>query len=93
MNDFAIFILTHGRPHNQDTLKALTDANYTGKVYLVVDDLDDTINEYYKLYENVVVFDKMHYVSIAETGVAEPHIKFALFARNAIEDIARDMGL
>lgn len=91
--DFAVFILTHGRPHNQDTLQTLQRAGYKGKIYLVVDDLDDTLDEYKSLYDNVLVFDKMKYVNEAETGLSQPYIKFALFARNAIEDMARDMGL
>ena len=91
--DFAIFILTHGRPHNQDTLKTLRNAGYTGKVYLIVDDLDNTQEEYQKLYEDVVVFDKMRYVVSSETGISNPHIKFALFARNFIEDYARAIKL
>ena len=92
-SDFAIFILTHGRPHNQDTLSALEKAGYTGNVYLVVDDLDETKDEYKSLYLNVLVFNKMKYVESSETGVSNPHIKFALFARNAIEDFARTMHL
>ena len=93
MNDFAIFILTHGRPHNQDTRSALRRAGYTGKIYIVLDNLDETINEYRQLYSDVIVFDKMKYVESSETGVSKPHIKFALFARNAIEDIAQEKGL
>lgn len=94
INDFAVFILTHGRPNNQHTLQALKKAGYTGKIYLVVDDLDKTIDEYKKMYgESVIVFDKMKYVAIHETGVLKPHINFASFARNAIEDMAKDMEL
>ena len=91
--DFAIFILTHGRPYNQDTLKALKKAGYTGQIYLVVDDLDCTQYEYKKLYDCVLVFDKMKYVELSETGISNPHINFAVFARNAIEDMAKDAGL
>ena len=93
MNDFAIFILTHGRPHNQDTLNTLRTSGYTGKIYLIVDDLDNTKEEYEKLYEGVIVFDKMRYVVSSETGVSNPHIKFALFARNFIEDYAKALNL
>lgn len=91
--DFAIFILTHGRPNNQDTLYALRKAGYTGEIYLVLDDLDTTQEEYRKLYDNILVFDKMKYVNSTELGVSKPHINFAVFARNAIEDFAQCMGL
>ena len=94
MNDFAVFILTHGRPYKQYTLNALRESGYTGKIYLVVDDLDKTQDKYLEFYkDSVIIFDKMHYVSVTETGVSKPHINFASFARNAIEDIAEDMKL
>lgn len=91
-DDFAIFILTHGRPNNQRTLETIRREGYTGKVYLVVDDLDKTFGEYKHLYDNVIVFDKMKYVDKTDCGLSEPKINFAVFARNAIEDIAKDMG-
>lgn len=47
-NDFAILILSHGRPDKLYTLKALEKANYTGKWYIVIDDEDETENEYRK---------------------------------------------
>lgn len=90
--DFAIFILTHGRPHNQRTVEALNESGYTGKVYLVLDDLDDTREEYCKLYNNVLVFNKYEYVSNTDTGLTKPYINFAVFARNAIEDFAKKLG-
>ena len=33
--DFAVFILTHGRPDNVITFNTLKKANYTGKIYLL----------------------------------------------------------
>ena len=38
--DFAAFILTHGRPDRVLTYKKIRDCGYTGKIYLIVDDLD-----------------------------------------------------
>ena len=34
-NNFAIFILTHGRPDNVITLESLQKANYSGKTYFI----------------------------------------------------------
>ena len=39
-NDFAVLILSHGRPNNIKTIKALENANYTGKYYIVIDNED-----------------------------------------------------
>lgn len=90
--DFAIFILTHSRPNNQLTLETIRREGYTGEVYLVVDDLDETLSQYIDHYDNVIVFDKMKYVNKTDCGIVPPKINFAVFARNAIEDIAKDMG-
>ena len=43
-DDFAAFILTHRRPDNVQTVKALAASGYTGKTYIVVDDLDPTLD-------------------------------------------------
>ena len=40
MNNFAVFILTHGRPDNVITIKTLRQSGYTGKVYFIIDNED-----------------------------------------------------
>ena len=58
-NDFAILILTHGRPNNIKTLHSLEKAGYTGKYYIIIDNEDSTKDEYLKLYgDKVIIFDK-----------------------------------
>lgn len=93
-NKFAVFILTHGRPHNQLTVKSLQDVGYTGEWYLVVDDQDDTFNEYVNVWgvDRVIVFHKDHFIRHTDVGLQVPVPKFAVFARNAIEHIATYMG-
>ena len=39
-DDFAAFILSHGRANNIKTVKALKEGNYTGKWYFLLDDED-----------------------------------------------------
>ena len=60
--DFAVFILTHGRPNNVKTLNTLNYSGYTGKIYFIVDNEDKTINEYQKNFgkEYVKIFDKKY---------------------------------
>lgn len=91
---FAVFILTHGRPNNQLTVKSLQDVGYTGEWYLVVDDQDDTFDEYVSVWgaDRVIVFHKDHFIKHTDTGLHTPVPKFAVFARNAIEFIAHSMG-
>lgn len=91
---FAIFILTHGRPHNQLTVKTLQDLGYTGDLYLVVDDQDETFDEYVAEWgaDRVVVFHKDYFIQNTDTGLNVPVPKFAVFARNAIEHIVKCMG-
>lgn len=94
-NDFAIFILTHGRPNKQLTVEALNTANYTGKIYFVVDDTDSTIQEYIDLFgtENVIIFDKNYYLNNIDVGTNTPSAKCILYAKCATEDIAKHFGL
>ena len=94
MTEFAIFIITHKRPNNQLTYELLRRIHYTGKVVFVVDNLDPTIDEYRKNFgDDVVVFDKPYYVENTDTGRVVPYPNFAVFARNAVEDIARERNL
>ena len=59
-NDFACFILSHGRPDNVKTLRTLERHGYTGKTYIVIDDEDGAASEYYKKYgDAVIMFDKL----------------------------------
>ena len=95
MTDNAIFIITHGRPTNQLTYKTLRALNVATPIYMVLDDEDTTVGEYCQLYgcDRVIVFNKLAYINSTDTGLHEPFHKFAVFARNAVEDIARSMGL
>jgi hypothetical protein len=45
-DDFAIFILSHGRPDNIYTVNTLNKVGYTGKYYFILDNEDPTIDGY-----------------------------------------------
>ena len=47
-NDFAVFILTHGRADNVATMGALKKGGYTGKWYMIIDNEDETVDQYHK---------------------------------------------
>ena len=94
-DDFAVFILTHGRPDNVITLKTLQRGNYTGKWYMVVDNEDKTVDEYKKNFgdEHVIVFDKLAISKRFDTADTFQDRRTIVYARNACFDIAEELGL
>lgn len=94
-DDFAVMILTHGRADAVVTDISLMKAGYTGKVYYIVDDLDDQVDRYKELYgeESVIVFDKMKYWRQLDTMMNRKQLAAVLYARQAAEDIAVELGL
>lgn len=94
-DDFAVFIITHGRAGNISTLKPLKDGNYSGKLYFLIDNEDEQENEYKRLYgeENVIVFDKQKAYDECDTMELTGEKRAIVFARNAIFEIARGLGL
>lgn len=91
--NFAVFIISHGRPEKQKTLRALAKAGYTGPLYIICDDEDKTLPRYKELYDNVIVFKKSEYVPISDRGDCDPSTETALYARNCTFPIARELGL
>lgn len=96
-NDFAVLIITHGRPQKQYTYKMLKKGNYTGNIYFVVDDKDPTISELQEMYgaENVKIFTKCKKYIIAGDNIkqGQGYDGISSYARNACFDVARKLGL
>ena len=96
-DDFVVFICTHGRPDKQYTYDTLCKCGYTGKVVFVLDDTDKTIQQHIDLFgeDNIIVFNKNHYINsdLYDKGDNEPHYKCIVYAKRAVEDIAKYMGL
>jgi hypothetical protein len=92
MRDFAVFILSHGRSDRVYTYDTLRSRGYTGKIYIVLDDLDNEIEEYKKRFENVVIFSKADYARSFDIGDNGGNDKVVVYARNAMPDIARQCG-
>jgi hypothetical protein len=94
-NDFAVFILTHGRPSNVITINTLKKLGYTGLVYLVIDNEDKTAEEYYKNFgrDRVIMFDKKAYADSVDEGNNFDERRTITHARNACFDIARQIGV
>ena len=93
-DDFAAFILTHGRPDRIYTIDTLRGAGYTGKIYIVIDDEDDTEQEYRKRYgDKVVQFCKLDIAKTFDVGDLSQERRTIVYARNACFEIAKKLGL
>lgn len=93
MNDFCVFILTHGRPDNVVTVNTLKKHGYTGPVFLVIDDEDATADKYYKDYgEQVIMFSKGEIAQTFDEGDNFDDRRTITYARNACFPIAEKLG-
>jgi hypothetical protein len=93
-SDFAVFILTHGRADRVRTYKALRNQGYTGRIVLVVDNEDSTVDQYIAEYgDEVVVFDKPKAAETVDTADNFPGRGAIVFARNASYKIADQLGI
>ncbi len=95
MNDFAVFILTHGRAKKLVTVNTIKKAGYTGKWYLVLDDEDKTINEYRQIFgnEKILVFNKKDYADKIDEGNNFNDRRATVHARNATFQLAKSLGI
>lgn len=72
----------------------LEDGNYTGDWYIVIDNEDKTADRYYELYgDKVIMFDKLEVAKKIDDGDNFEERRAVVYARNAVFDIAEDMGL
>tara|TARA_R110000751_G_scaffold296495_2_gene405732 strand:- start:4071 stop:4940 length:870 start_codon:yes stop_codon:yes gene_type:complete len=93
-DDFAIFILTHGRANNVDTVKTLKRQGYTGRIVLMVDDEDKQIPEYKANFGNqVYVFPKKDAIAITDSGDNFDQRNSVVYARNYNFVVAKELGI
>jgi len=92
---FAVFILTHGRPDNVQTIKTLASCGYTGRLYLIVDDEDRQASEYVARFgaDRVVVFNKKDEADRCDEGNNFDERRTITMARNACFAIAQGLGV
>lgn len=94
MNDFGVFILSHGRANKVKTLKMLDKIGYTGKIYIIIDDEDDQERMYRKLKcTDVIKFSKKEEMKCTDTADNFKNHKLVVYARNKCHDIAKQLGL
>lgn len=92
MDNFVAFILTHGRPDNVITYKSLRNHGYTGKIIIVIDDEDKTLNQYYENFDDVEMFSKKEVAKTFDEADNFNDRRAIVYARNACFDIAKRRG-
>ena len=93
-DDFAVFILSHGRANNVKTLPTLRECGYTGKVYIVIDDMDDQEADYRAIYgDSVIQFCKADIARNFDGMDLDKDWRSVFYARNACFEIAQRLGL
>lgn len=93
-DNFAAFILTNGRPDNVKTYMTLRKSGYTGKIFLIVDDLDKTKDDYKVKYgKEVIIFDKEAIAKTFDEGDNFNDKRAIIYARNASFEIAKNLGI
>ena len=94
LKDFAVFILTNGRPDNVKTYATLEKHGYTGRIYLIVDDIDKTKEQYIEKYgDKVIIFDKKQIAKTFDQGDNFNDMRAIIYARNASFEIAKTLGI
>lgn len=94
-DNFAVFILSHGRADNMLTVDTLEKCNYTGKWYIIIDNEDTQADKYYDNFgkDRVIMFDKIAKSKVTDTMDIQEKRNIVVFARNSCHDIARSLGI
>jgi hypothetical protein len=93
-NNFAVFILTHGRPDNVLTYNTLRKCGYNGKIYLIVDNEDSHIKAYQKNFgiEYVKIFNKKAMADKIDEANNFDNRKVIVHARNYCFELANKLN-
>lgn len=87
--NFAVFIMVYGRPEKNLTYQTLRKCGYTGKIYLVGDNTDSSIDNYKKKYgADLIIFDKKEVSKKFDSGDNSGDLRSTMYAANTIFDLA-----
>lgn len=94
MKPFCVFIISHGRAKKIATKRTLKKVGYSGPVFIVCDNEDNSLREYLNEHgeENVLVFDKLKYASLIDNADNFQNRRTTTHARNACFDFASQLG-
>ncbi len=94
--DYKVFITSHNSPDVCKSAESLLTAGCSkDRIFIVIDDADPRFEEYVNMDYDVYVFHKQDYVDILDIGMSKmnPQLSAVLYARAAVEDIAKSMKL
>lgn len=93
-HNFTVLIMSHNKPNDCVTFDTLMANNYSGDWYIVIDDKDNSINEYIKRFgeEHVKIFNKIEVAKKFDLMDNFDNDKCVIYARNVCFDIAESMG-
>ena len=94
LDNFCAFILTHGRPGNVSTHDSLRSQGYTGPIYLICDDGDESLPDYIQEFgaHAVLIFNKDEIAKRIDEGENFGRRNTVLHARIACFDFAEQLG-
>lgn len=95
LDNFAVFILSHGRADNLVTVKTLERCGYTGRYYILIDNEDEQAEDYKRNFgaDKIIIFDKSEAVK-RYNGMSNFYKKnVILWARNEAQRVARERGI
>ena len=95
VSKFSVFITSHNSPDECRSFSSLRKAGYKDTIYIVIDDEDPQYEVYKEHVFNLLVFHKQDYIDKLDIGMSKsnPQRAAVLYARAAVEDFAKDMGL
>lgn len=90
---FGVFILSHGRADRCVTYTTLRKQGYTGDIRILIDNEDETGDEYRERYgDQVCEFDKEAWRLKTDVMDTFKRRDVVVFARNAVFDVAKKLG-
>jgi hypothetical protein len=94
MNNYIVFILTHGRPKNLKTIHTLKKFGYTGKYFIILDNEDKTISQYETIYgkDKIIIFNKKEMADQIDEANNFDDRRATVHARNACFKISKELG-
>ena len=94
MSKFVVIVLCHNRPNDTTTPATLRNSGYTGNIILLLDDEDETIDQYRKNFPDlqIGIYSKDRYMQFIDSMDNLRNKRCAVYARNACFDVAGDNG-
>lgn len=90
-DDFCVFILSHARADNVITYKTLRNNNYTGEIYIIIDDEDPQKDKYHENYgDKIIEFSKDEIGKTFDLGdIRDDKKGVVIYARNFCFEAAK----